>query len=317
MELAAFYCLSITRNYILMKAVFKYAAGIFLKSCYKSVLPACRQREKVMKQEQVEKSRVWFDDYAAGFYGQDEFVNANLRLKEEHSRRTCEEMLYLARQLDLSENQKRIAETIALFHDIGRFEQFVRYRTYNDTRSVNHSLLGLEVLQRTKALEAVEIKERKLIERAIEYHGEKELPSGLDGDCLLFSKLIRDADKRDVLYVVTEYYAQYRNNPQEFMLELEFPDEPGYSAEIVEQILQARRTDYSRLRTLNDMKLLQLGWVYDVNFTPTLKRIKQRKFLEMLLCFLPETDDIERVKKKIFEYVDSRIEQSEIENCKS
>ncbi|KKK56869.1 hypothetical protein LCGC14_3060200 [marine sediment metagenome] len=161
-----------------MQPVFKYAAGIFLKSCYKSVLPACRQREKVMEQEQLEKFRVWFDDYAAGFYGQDEFVNANLRLKEEHSRRTCEEMLYLARQLDLSENQKRIAETIALFHDIGRFEQFVRYRTYNDTRSVNHSLLGLEVLRRTKVLEAVEIKERKLIERAVEFHGAKLSSNG-------------------------------------------------------------------------------------------------------------------------------------------
>ena len=49
-----------------------------------------------MEQEQLEKLRAWFDDYVAGFYGDDDFLNANIKLKEEHSRRTCEEMLYLA-----------------------------------------------------------------------------------------------------------------------------------------------------------------------------------------------------------------------------
>jgi hypothetical protein len=57
------------------------------------------------------------------------------------------------------------------------------------------------------------------------------------------------------------------------------------------------------------MKLCQLGWVYDVNFTATLKRIKQRRFLEKIFDFLPETEDIGKVREKIFEYVDSRIEQ--------
>jgi len=262
-----------------------------------------------MEQEQLEKFRAWFDDYVAGFYGDDEFVNANIKLKEEHSKRTCEEMLYLAEELGLSDEQKQIAETIALLHDIGRFEQFVRYRTYNDPRSVDHGLLGLEVLRQTKVLNGLERKERKLIEKAIEYHGQKQLPADLDGRCLLFSRLIRDADKIDVYYVVTDYYRQYRDNPDGFKLEVELPDEPGYSAEVVEDILRGRPTDYRILRTWNDMKLCQLGWVYDVNFTPTLKRIRQRKFLEMILEFLPQTSDIEKVKEKIFGYIDSRINQ--------
>ena len=262
-----------------------------------------------MEQEQLEKIRVWFDDYVAGFYGDDEPINANLKLKEEHSRRTCEEMLYLIGELDLAANQKRIADVIAILHDIGRFEQFVKYRTYNDSRSVNHCLLGLEVLHRRKVLEQVDRYERELIEKAIEYHGLRELPGDLEGQCLLFSKLIRDADKLDVFYVVTEYYRQYRDNPEEFILELDFPDEPGYSAGVVEGILGGRRIDYSKLRTLNDMKLCQLGWVYDVNFTATLKRIKQRRFLEKIFDFLPETEDIDKVREKIFEYVDSRIGQ--------
>jgi len=216
---------------------------------------------------------------------------------------------YLAEELALEPNSRRIAEVIALFHDIGRFGQFVKHQTYNDPRSVNHCLLGLETLRETKVLEDLDEQEKKLIEKAIEYHGDRKLPSDLNGQCLLFSKLIRDADKLDIFYVVTEYYKQYRDNPQDFLLELEFPDEPTCSAEIIESILNGQRLDYRRLKTLNDMKLLQLGWVYDVNFPATLKRIKKREFLEKIIDFLPKTEDIERVRKKIFEYVDSRIEQ--------
>jgi hypothetical protein len=262
-----------------------------------------------MEQEQLKKFRVWFDDYIAGFYGNDEFINANLKLKEEHSRRVCKEMLYLAQELDLAGNQKRIADVIAILHDVGRFEQFVKHRTYSDFRSVNHCLLGVGVLRREKVLEEVDRKSRELIEKAIEYHGLIELPADLEGECLLFSKLIRDADKLDIFYVVMEYCRQYRDNPEKFTLELEFPDEPVYSAEVVEEILCGRRIDYSKLRTLNDMRLCQLGWVYDVNFTATLKRIKHRRFLEKIFDFLPETEDIGKVREKIFKYVDSRIER--------
>jgi putative nucleotidyltransferase with HDIG domain len=262
-----------------------------------------------MTEQQLEKFRAWFDDYVAGFYGDDKFVNANLQVKEEHSKRTCEEMLYLARQLGLADNQKRLSETIALFHDIGRFKQFVKYRTYSDFRSVDHCRLGLEVLRRAKVLEGLDCPEQQLIEKAIEYHGLKKLPSDLKGQCLLFSKLLRDADKLDIFYIATEYEVQYRKDPDKFELEIELPDEPSCSPELIEGLMCGRQIDYSELRTLNDMKLLQLGWVYDVNFPATLKRIKQRRFLEKIVKFLPATEEVKKAERKIFEYVDSRIEE--------
>jgi hypothetical protein len=213
-------------------------------------------------------------------------------------------MQFLTNELGLAENQKLIAEVIALFHDIGRFKQFIKYRMYNDVKTVSHSLLGLEVLKEEKVLEAVDKEERELIEKAIEYHGLKKLPSNLNGQCLLLSKLIRDADKLDVFYVATEYFKHYKNKEKKIFLELGVPDEPGYSHDLVEAILHGRQIDYNHVRTLNDIKLLQLGWVYDVNFQPTLKRIKQRKFLETLLSFLPQTEDIQKVEEAILGYVD-------------
>jgi hypothetical protein len=80
---------------------------------------------------------------------------------------------------------------------------------------------------------------------------------------------------------------------------------------VVDKVLTGERIDYRILRSWNDMKLCQLSWVYDVNYTATLKRIKERKFLERVFGFLPETKDIEKVKKKIFDYVDLRIEKNQ------
>jgi hypothetical protein len=262
-----------------------------------------------MEQEQLKRLKIWFDNYVCGFYGENEYVNANISLKEQHTQRTCEEMLYLGGQLGLSDNQMRVAEVIALLHDVGRFEQFVRFRTYNDPRSLNHCLLGLDVLRRTKVLDVLASNEKQLIEKAIEYHGLMELPGDLDDECLLFSKLLRDADKLDIFYVVTDYYKQYRDDPEGFKLEIELPDEPGYSMAVVERLLAEKRIDYSALRTWNDMKLCQLGWVYDVNFPQTLRRIMERGFLENIFDFLPDNEDIRKVRKKIFDYVRWRTEQ--------
>ncbi len=264
-----------------------------------------------MQYEQLDKFRSWFDEYVATFYGEDEFVNANLKLKENHSKRVRKEMSYLTQQLDLDPNQRRIAEAIALFHDIGRFKQFAKYRTYNDFTSVDHNLLALQVLGEKNVLADVERGEREWIEKAIEYHGIKELPKDLDGQALLFSQLIRDADKLDIFYAVTTYYRQYRDNPEAFELEIEYPDEPVYTPKVFNAILHGEKVDYSKLQTWNDMKLLQLGWVYDVNFTPTLKRIKERRFLEQVLDFLPDNEDIRKLRKSIFDYVDEMIKKND------
>ncbi len=260
-----------------------------------------------MEQRQLDNLKEWFGAYVAGFYGDDGFVNANIELKEKHSKAVCAETAWLADRLGLSDNQKRIAQAIALLHDVGRFEQFRRHRTYNDARSCNHSQLAVEVICKEKVLEGFDRQEREYIETAVKYHGEKELPDGLEGETLLYCQLIRDADKIDIYRVVLEYYEQYQNDPQSFRLEIELPDEPWYSDEVVQKVLNGERVDYRILKTWNDCKLIQLSWVYDVNFAPTLERIRQRGFLEKVIDFLPANGDIERVRRKVLEYVDSRI----------
>jgi HD superfamily phosphohydrolase YqeK len=100
-----------------------------------------------MQDSELIKFKEWFTDFVRGFYtADDEFLNANIQLKECHTHRVCNEMCQLTVALKMDESDSRIAEAIALFHDVGRFPQFQKYRTYKDTISENHCQLAVKVL---------------------------------------------------------------------------------------------------------------------------------------------------------------------------
>ena len=260
--------------------------------------------------QQLKNYKKWFSNYVADFYNDDEFLNANIKLKEDHSLRVCDEMQYLTDQMALSPAISQTAQIISIFHDLGRFVQFKKYRTYNDPKSVNHCLLSLEVIHKTNVLNEIPSRQQDLILKAIEYHGLKQLPANLNGDCLLLSQLIRDADKLDIYHVIIEYYKQYAEDPDSFKIEIELPDTPNYTPEIIGAALNHRRISYSDLQNWNDMKILQLSWVYDVNFIPTLKRIRLRKYIEKITTFLPKTQDIKTVAKTVQNYTNERIKKN-------
>lgn len=262
-----------------------------------------------MEPEQLDSFKRWFDLYTSRFFGEDEYINMHLRVKREHTRRTCEEIVFLAGQIALDEQQQRTAETVALFHDVGRFPQFAEYRTYNDARSVDHARLSVEVLRQEGVLGALRREERQWIETAIAHHGRKSLPAGLNGQALLFAKLIRDADKLDILRIVVQVYQHRRDHPDGMSFESELPDEPRISPEVLAAVLNGQLVEYTRLRTLNDMMLCQLGWVYDMNFAAALARLRERGLLAELLSFLPATPDIDRLRDKLFTYLDTRLHE--------
>lgn len=260
-----------------------------------------------MKQEQVEQFRHWFEEYTSCFLGDDEYVNIHIQLKQEHTKRTCEEILYLAEQLALEESQKYLAEVIALFHDIGRFPQFAQYRTYKDLRSVDHCRLGVEVLAQEGVLGCLRREEKQWVETAVEHHGRKTLPADLRGQALLFAKLIRDADKLDIFRIVMTNYRTYHHEPAKFSYEIELPDEPGYSPAVLDAVMNGTLVNYEDLRTMNDMRLCQLGWVYDMNFAAALERLKQRGYIEELLGLLPPSPEIAKVSDKTRSYLAAKL----------
>ena len=261
----------------------------------------------IMKHQQLEAFKQWFTDYVRSFYNAtDEYLNHNIQLKECHTHRVCKEMRELAAALGMGPQQAHMAETIALFHDVGRFPQFKRYRTYKDTISENHCLLALKVLNEHEILTTLTDGERAIIKQAIEYHGAKELPA-LDEPAMTYAKMIRDTDKIDIFELLVENYRILAYEPENFKWELEFPDTPECNSEIINAIMHQQPIGYEKIKTINDAKLLQLGWAFDINFSHSLKQIYDRGYLHGIINLLPKTDEIEEVTRHILDYTKRRI----------
>jgi hypothetical protein len=65
---------------------------------------------------------------------------------------------------------------------------------------------------------------------------------------------------------------------------------------------------YSLLKTQNDFKLLQLTWMYDLNFTCSLRMVVEQDSINKLAKYLPRTDDITKAIDVVREYVNGRLQ---------
>ena len=247
-----------------------------------------------IKKEILTDLKKWFTSYVHSFQYDEPEVQQNIDLKKDHTIRVSKEILYLGKKLNLKDDELRLAEIIALLHDIGRFEQYARYKTFMDGKSENHAELGLKILKKSGMLESFEKNIKHVILKAIKYHNLPSLPHKETPTCLFYSKLIRDADKLDIWKVVTDYY--YRKDAKKNgAIELDLPDTQGFSKEILQDLKNKRIVDINHVKNLNDFKLLQVGWIFDVNFRPTIDCVKKRQYLEMIRGVLPRSKEIDSI----------------------
>lgn len=237
-------------------------------------------------QQLLPRIRAWFEVYRRRFCSGDAILQENIDLKVEHTRRVCSVIRDIGESLNLSEGDLCLAEACALLHDIGRFEQYRRYRTFADHRSEDHSALGVKVIQDNRLLDGLEPAAADILIHAVGCHNRAALCEGKSARHLLFLKLLRDADKVDIWRVVTEYYRDAGNgrNPS---IELDLPDTDSVSAPVYEALMNGRSAQMTDLRTLQDFKLLQIGWIYDVNFPRTFQILREKKYLKSIRESLP------------------------------
>ncbi|HII05933.1 MAG TPA: HD domain-containing protein [Methanotrichaceae archaeon] len=259
-----------------------------------------------MEKETVNDLLRWFSEYVQTFKSTDSEKDKNIVLKEEHTHRVRQEILEIGRSLDLPEEDLRLAEVLALFHDVGRFPQYARYKTFSDRRSCDHVDLSVKVLLENRVLDTLDPSERDLILRTISYHNRAALPEDELERCLFFSKLLRDADKLDIWAVLLDYYHQRRRNgARNEALELDLPDTPGISDGVYQDLMAEEIVKAKNLSNLNDFKLLQASWIFDINFWPALVAVKDRGYLERIRYVLPNSEKVDG----IFTLLKSRLEE--------
>ena len=255
-----------------------------------------------MKKSELIHLKNWFADYVSGYYTADSEYNRAISLKEEHTKRVCDNIVMLGKSLGLSEQEMLLAETMALLHDIGRFKQYAIYGTFNDMDSENHARLGLQQIGIHKILNVFSKYEKRLIAKAVAYHNVAVLPNVEDKKILFFMRLLRDADKLDIWKVVIDYYHEREKNPNS-TIELGLPDEHTCSPKILQALMEHRLARIEDLKTLNDFKLLQIGWVFDLNFVPSFQTLQNRKYIEQIALTLPQSKEVKEAVKQAQDHV--------------
>jgi hypothetical protein len=260
-----------------------------------------------MNFEELQSLEDWFYAYCDSFSMTEAEDQLNIALKQVHTQEVCLNAVRIAQDLKMDPQSSALAEAPALFHDVGRFPQYKQYKTFDDSISTNHAALGTRVLRENKTLEKLAKQDQKIIVRSVALHNVFSLPANLDDETRLFAELVRDADKLDILRVFIEYFEQDEKS-RAGAVALGLSNTPGYSHDIMSCLKKGKMALKAMLRNQNDFKLLQLTWIYDLNFVSSFRMLVERNLIARLSEKLPGTDEVAQAVGLVCGYVDKKLQ---------
>ena len=241
----------------------------------------------------IDYAKKAFDRYTSKY----DMSNEKVYLKYHHTYRVCEQSICICNSINLNEEDTKLAYLIALLHDIGRFEQIKRYETFNDIKSIDHAEFGCKLLFEEGLIREFIIDESydEIINKAIYNHNKNTISDDLNERELLHSKIIRDADKLDIIYNVATLGQIVLND-----------DDKEISKEVVEIFNSEKTIDYKYKKTKNDAVITMLAFVYDHNFDYSYRYYKDNDFINKMFSKLKYKNIFKEYVDKLNEYIERK-----------
>ncbi len=204
--------------------------------------------------------------------------NPHIALKIEHTFRVMEWSRKIAESLKLSKEDIELASLIGLLHDLARFEQRRLYDTFSDCKSVDHGDLAVTILEENEYIRKY-IEDNQfddIIKLAVKNHNKFKIQDGLDERTLLHSKIVRDADKLDIMY---EGVHIFYNTPAE----IEKIENLPIAQEYYEQFMQSKQIFRKNDPTSLDGMICLISFIFDLNFDYSKKIILKENYINDIL----------------------------------
>ena len=231
--------------------------------------------------------------------------NEKLKRKQLHSLRVMQKSRIIAQSLKLSEEEIQIATLIGLLHDIGRFEQYTKYNTFSDHNSIDHAELGIRILQENNYIKNYIEDENwiNIILIAIKNHNKYKIEKGLNKKKELFCKIIRDADKADIMYEGANIFW----NKKSEKINLENAKIRQEEIEAVKKHTLIDRRKIDKESELDGM-LIMLCFIFDINYPKTFEVIDKENIIQSIFSRFnfknEETKEkMEEIKKELKKYI--------------
>ncbi len=232
--------------------------------------------------------------------------NDRIRVKIGHIERVATNAKQIAKGIELPEEDVNLAELIGLLHDIGRFEQVKRYNTFNDQKSINHGELGVQILLKEgKIREFIQNQQYdKTIKTAILNHNRNKEDMEITNEKeLLHSKIIRDADKIDILYMLT-----FEN--KETAWGSSNIEKEKISNEIYQEFMENEAIDYQKRKTAADVLVSHFAYVFDFNYNQSLQIVKEKEYFKKIYQrFQFEDHQTQEKLNKIYQKVEQYLKE--------
>jgi len=235
-----------------------------------------------------------FDKYVSNY----DLNNSDIKLKYNHSYRVMKLQEKYAKLLGFNDEDIELARVIGLLHDIGRFEQLRVYKTYDDSKSIDHADYScVQLFEKGEIKRFVSNEEwYPIIEFAIKNHNKLVLENNKNERAMMHAKLIRDTDKIDILYLLG-YLKELDVTPTKDKIHKKVLDD-FYNHKVV-----AKRD----VKNLNDHIVLQYSFIYDINYEICLPEMK--KNLGYYHDLQKNNKILDDVYKLAMKYIEERLEK--------
>ncbi len=256
-----------------------------------------------------EKYIDFFNKYIDGYLNEvkDESEKIHMLRKKEHTMRVVDYAMDIAHNLELDEDELDLIFLISLFHDIGRFEQFKKYKTFVDKDSINHSEQGLIVINKNNLFKEFEVETRESMKRCILAHNMKDIPSHYTLSEYLYCSILRDADKLDIIYAMINIIPKLPEKEQNVFYGFRSL-KPVITREVYDQIMNYETIDTTILETKLDKQVFIMGNISSsfVN-TRSFEIIKEQHFLKEMFNIMETTDEVIEIYNLVKDFVDDKV----------
>jgi hypothetical protein len=246
----------------------------------------------------------WFDTFTSGYLGERDLFP--LELKKKHSSSVAADCEGIAEDLGWEAGKVNAAKAAGLLHDSGRFPQFQKYRTFHDGRSCDHGEESWRVIKEAGILCGLPEQEQEEILTAVRYHNRRAEKDGLTQGSLDLLRIVRDADKLDIINIVTMAIEKgwHKEHPA-ILLEVDIngPVNPVLAREI----LDTRQGGYENVKSLADMNLMKACWAFGLNFMPSLQRFRDRRYLYGLADASSSCHEVREIHNMVENYFRERL----------
>lgn len=234
----------------------------------------------------LEKAKEEFIKYVDNY----DLSNDNISRKKYHSMRVMEISEKIAKKQGLNQEKVELATIIGLLHDIARFEQYTQYKTFSDLDSFDHGDYGVEILKEDIRKYIATSQYDEIIMKAIKNHNKFEIEKGLTEEELFFAKLVRDADKTDIIYEGTELF--WKNQDKEIA-------NAKISEEVYNQFLSNNqiKREKGKKYQYKDGIIGVIAFIFDINFKETFEIIKENNYINKIIDRFEYKEDKEKMEK--------------------